>query len=774
VALLGTTLWRGTSKDSHPETSISKPAPVVTEVANTTPEKAEVDWIDRAHQLTMPSRREYTLPLNNPDTVPGNSATHMEPDDLVVGVTLHGHTRAYPWWILSNYHVVNDTMTTNTEGDVPIYIGLCEQCSGAAAFIPIIKELPLRPLSFQVSGISAGTIEISDVQTLSQWHPFSGEAVSGPLKGRQLEPVPFVLERWDVWKRQHPHSDVVLGSLQMRRRPHGMSHGASLGHPHMPDFFAKVANLNDKRLPGNALVYGLMTDKQGSAIAIRHRDIKENGFLELEFKETPILLHLVGEHGVRAFVRELDGQALTFTLNPENPRLLNDQFGSVWNEMGEAIGGRQALAKSRLRLARGYLTEWYEWVSNVPQTELYNPVSKPNASLPAITISDEQGKPFPLTNLQGRYTVLVFGCTTSTIIEANSAQLETVYRDYLKKKVNFFYVYKSLANPGMSGFISPITMDERVTQAKHAKQRLGSSIPWLSDNMANEFAAAASSNTNTELIIDKSGKIIQRRHWVAPELLRQDLAQLVGEVTPPTSISDIQLKIGKAMPTAPKNVTPPLEVPYSMVPLQSIALEGDKRPFLAKLIVEAEPKLLTTGSGMLYLGFYLDPIYGGYWNNALPEFSYEVTSSSGIALEPSSGHADKVNEPKDIDPREFLLTADGGSAESEFEVTVRYEVFNDRVPFQEKVTQSYKVSLVQDSLTGSRVPRLTPQFGDGDIIAKFLENDADSNGSLSQTELPPGLRNGFQKMDLNGDGQVSVEEMKPVEKQLLHQQNYQW
>lgn len=74
--------------------------------------------------------------------------------------------------------MVNDTIVTNTEGKVPVYIGLCEQCSGAAAFDPMIEELPDRPLIFKVSGIAAGTIEISDVQTVSQWHPFSGEAVS--------------------------------------------------------------------------------------------------------------------------------------------------------------------------------------------------------------------------------------------------------------------------------------------------------------------------------------------------------------------------------------------------------------------------------------------------------------------------------------------------------------------------------------------------------------------------------------------------------------------
>ena len=43
-------------------------------------------WLDRATNLTMPNRREYALPLNNPDVVFGRNATHMQNDDLVVGL----------------------------------------------------------------------------------------------------------------------------------------------------------------------------------------------------------------------------------------------------------------------------------------------------------------------------------------------------------------------------------------------------------------------------------------------------------------------------------------------------------------------------------------------------------------------------------------------------------------------------------------------------------------------------------------------------------------
>ena len=159
-------------------------------------------------------------------------------------------------------------MTTSSKGNIPVLITLCEQCTGTSAFLPTIDELPERPLTFQISGIRAGTFEISDIQSLSQWHPFTGEAVGGPLKGRTLKPLPNILERWDQWLANHPDTDVVLevckcvdGHMECRTVPALVIHLWRI-------FFAKVSNLQDRRLPANELVYGVVVGEAGSAIAV--------------------------------------------------------------------------------------------------------------------------------------------------------------------------------------------------------------------------------------------------------------------------------------------------------------------------------------------------------------------------------------------------------------------------------------------------------------------------------------------------------------------------
>ncbi len=42
--------------------------------------------------------------------VPGRSAVHMRPEDCVVGLTINGQSRAYPYWIADKYHTINDSI----------------------------------------------------------------------------------------------------------------------------------------------------------------------------------------------------------------------------------------------------------------------------------------------------------------------------------------------------------------------------------------------------------------------------------------------------------------------------------------------------------------------------------------------------------------------------------------------------------------------------------------------------------------------------------------
>ncbi len=329
------------------------------------------NWLPEARALTMPGNREYALPLNNPDTVLSFAADHVNDEDLVVGVSIFGHHRAYPWWIMSNFHVVNDTLVISTTSKIPLMVALCEQCSGSAAFIPTLPELPERPLTFQICGIHDGTFEIADFQTHSRWHPFSGEATEGPLKGKRLIQISSIITRWGSWKKQHPDTDVALGSVGMRNRPHGLSHGASMGHKHMHPVFWASANQEDERLPANKLVFGLLGDDDLKPLAVELDAIQSTIPMELTHGDTPIILLPAGDFGVRAYAATLEETVLTFQLESKEPLRIRDQEGRLWDENGKCQAETNSETSLQLKQRRGYVTEWYEWVSAQPNSDVF-------------------------------------------------------------------------------------------------------------------------------------------------------------------------------------------------------------------------------------------------------------------------------------------------------------------------------------------------------------------------------------------------------------------
>ncbi len=321
------------------------------------------DWTQMAEANTMPGRRVYTLPLNNPDMIPATQATYMRDTDIVLGVVIHGQARAYPWWLVSNYHVVNDTVEQE-----PLLITLCEICGGACAFRPVLPELPELALSFQICGIRSGTIEIADQQTLSHWHPFLGTAVEGPLKGRTLDNYPLVLMTWNEWRSLYPASVVVNGSPQLRERPHGAESGR-IGDPDIPPNFLRGINFSDTRLGLHELVVGIkMPEAQRSYAVPSNKLVPFPNLFLVSAGTNSVLIVRQTELAMTAFDLHSLGNSTNFSLLSKTPIQFRTPDGLIWSAFG--ICTTPGKYETRLPSAHSYLTEWYEWVSHSPDCEI--------------------------------------------------------------------------------------------------------------------------------------------------------------------------------------------------------------------------------------------------------------------------------------------------------------------------------------------------------------------------------------------------------------------
>lgn len=323
-------------------------------------------WREEAEFLALPGeRRFFLLPLNNPGVVPVSAASHMEADDLVFGVVVNGQPRAYPRWVMVAYHVVNDTIK-----DIPVMMAHCEACSGSAAFNPVLDGFGDKALTFQIYGNANGTFNVYDYQTQTVWSPFSGRTTEGPMHPTKMHRIPLILEPWKDWVQRYPETDVVLASrLMIETREHGRGVHSELGDDFVAPVFAPTANLEDTRLPFGTLVFGI-TNAQGDhsvAFPLEFLDTQE-GLLQYSLAGQDYLLKKVGEFSVVAFRLSEKQRDTDFHIVSDSPFRLGDEEGGIWNEFGKAVDTLED--RSDLEAADGYFTEWYEWVSSYPQSEV--------------------------------------------------------------------------------------------------------------------------------------------------------------------------------------------------------------------------------------------------------------------------------------------------------------------------------------------------------------------------------------------------------------------
>lgn len=271
--------------------------------------------------------------------------------------------------------------------------------------------------------------------------------------------------------------------------------------------------------------------------------------------------------------------------------------------------------------------------------------------------------------------------------------------------MQFFYIYKALAHPENSGYVQPFTLDERLLHVKEAERTLGSRIPWICDSMQNDLKHALGDAPNSEFVLDREGRVVRKRGWSNPAELRKNLEAIVGPVDQPTTVADLNLKMEPPPKVAPRGVVEKVERPQNMQPIWVEPEVKEKgKPFYTKLRAEAEPGLVRSGTGKLYLGFHLDPLYHVHWNNLTKPIKVRLTAPDGTELSSATLEGPKVDVPADIDPREFLVDVTNWPIDTPIKVAVDYFACNDEQGWCLAIQQRYELIRIQDPDAG-RVQR---------------------------------------------------------------------
>ncbi len=309
----------------------------------------------------------WRQPLNDP--VWTDAYDHLRDDDPVLGLYLSRRAWALPWWIMKNPHVANLVFD-----DRPVVVTLCVVCSGASAFR---AEVDGQPLDFHVRGKYNAAMLMEDGSTHSLWSPFTGVALAGAMRGKVMKRLPLSQCLWSEWLAMHPTTMVLYGDRALR---HGRLSQYSPGSPGIPrGFLATLVRPLDQRIPHNTLVLGVENGANArayplDALARIGPALNDSlGDAEIVLRSRPGTLQAL------AFHRRVGDRVLRFAYSGTRG-VYDEQTGSVWNEMGEAISG--PLAGTQLVYLESGVGEWYAFAAYHPGAEIFEavPMSKRLAS----------------------------------------------------------------------------------------------------------------------------------------------------------------------------------------------------------------------------------------------------------------------------------------------------------------------------------------------------------------------------------------------------------
>jgi hypothetical protein len=271
------------------------------------------------------------------------------------------------------HEIVNDTV-----GGVPVTVTFCPLCNTGIAFE---RTLDGEILDFGTTGrLRFSNLIMYDRQTESWWQQATGEGIAGEFTGRQLTFVPASIISWADFKETYLDGQVLSRETGYTRN-YGRNPYVGYDDINRPPFLY-VGPETPGKLPPVARV--LTIELKGEAVAYPYNVLQEVHVVNDTIGGIPIVVlwapgtasaldagSVAGGDDVGAattFSRELDGQTLTFT--PDGDRIVDEQTGTEWDVLGQAVSG--SLAGSQLTPVVSVNHFWFSWAAFRPETRVYS------------------------------------------------------------------------------------------------------------------------------------------------------------------------------------------------------------------------------------------------------------------------------------------------------------------------------------------------------------------------------------------------------------------
>jgi hypothetical protein len=227
-------------------------------------------------------------------------------------------------------------------------------------------EVNGQRLIFQVAGVYRRNMIIRDRQTGTLWQHATGEALLGPLKGAQLQPLGGELTRWSKWKEMNPHTSLAVEPIPEHGRFPGLIPRDRLEYllEIFSTNYAASGFVTDNRLPMHEEIVGVSlagVDRAYPLVVIRNQGVIHDRIGE---NSIAIVYDDDADH-ISAFNCLVSDKIIE--LAPANGALSSLDGMMRWTWMGNPLTANTPPLQ-KLQIERQW---WLGWVEFHPTSEVY-------------------------------------------------------------------------------------------------------------------------------------------------------------------------------------------------------------------------------------------------------------------------------------------------------------------------------------------------------------------------------------------------------------------
>jgi hypothetical protein len=350
----GKSLFAADLTQEWPNTDFSKRTVELEEIISGGPPKDGIPAIDQPEFVT-----------------PQGADPWLHAQEPVIVVEYQGDARAYPLQILIWHEIVNDVV-----GDRPVSVTFCPLCNASIVFD---RRHRGRILDFGTTGrLRKSDLVMYDRQTETWWQQFSGAAIIGEFAGDRLTQLPARIVAYEDFRKAHPDGRVLSRDTGYSRR---YGNNPYRGYDRIDNSPFLLDKPHDPRLPPMERVlavsgadsyrlYPLRSIKQTPVINDRlgDRDLVVLSKLgTLSVLDADKIADSRKIASANAYRRNIGNRLLDFEYR--DGRFLDQQTGSTWNLLGEAVAG--PLKGERLSQIDSGVHFAFAWLAFNPDSEIY-------------------------------------------------------------------------------------------------------------------------------------------------------------------------------------------------------------------------------------------------------------------------------------------------------------------------------------------------------------------------------------------------------------------